>query len=72
MKALLEIDSGAKVALGAAMACIGGLLLMLSPVVGWYPIPGLWEFPLGFSTGLFAGVGTILALGGLTDSRRDR
>jgi hypothetical protein len=71
MKALLEVGSGAKVALGAALASVGGVLLVLSPAIGWYPIPGPWEFPLGFSTGLFAGLGTLLALVGLVDSRRN-
>lgn len=72
MKALLQIGSGAKLALGAALASVGGLLLVLSPVVGWYPLPGPWEFPVGFSTGLFAGLGAVLAIVGLVDSRRKR
>jgi hypothetical protein len=72
MTALLNIGSGAKVALGSALASIGGLLLVLSPMVGWYPIPAPWEFSLGFATGLFAQLGAFLMLGGLVDSRRER
>lgn len=72
MKALHQLGSGAKVALGAALASLGGLLLVLSPVVGWHTLPGPWAFPLGFSTGLLAGFGMLLAIGGLTDGEHTR
>ncbi len=72
MKARLNIGSRVKLALGSTLASLGGLLMVLSPLVGWYSVPRPWEFPLGFSTGLFAGLGATLAISGLVDYRRGR
>jgi len=59
-------------ALGSALASIGGLLIILSPLLGFYSIPHPWASLLGFVTGLLAGVGTALAIGGLIERRRER
>jgi hypothetical protein len=68
----LSISSHAKIALGSALAAVGGLLMVLSPMVGWYSFPGPWDFLLGFATGLFAGTGSALAIKGLVERRRER
>lgn len=67
-----SFSSHAKMALGSALASIGGLLIILSPLLGFYSIPHPWASLLGFVTGLLAGVGTALAIGGLIERRRER
>jgi putative Mn2+ efflux pump MntP len=68
----LNISSHAKIAVGSALAAVGGLLMVLSPIVGWYSFPRPWDFLLGFTTGLLAGVGAAMAIGGLVERRRER
>jgi hypothetical protein len=67
----LSISSHAKIALGSALATVSGLLMVLSPIVGWYSFPSPWNFVLGFATGLFAGTGSALAIKGLVERRRE-
>jgi hypothetical protein len=72
MNTHLSISSRTKIGVGSALAAIGGVLIVLSPMVGWYSLPRPWEFLLGFVTGLLAGLGTTLAIGGLIERRRER
>jgi hypothetical protein len=68
----LTIGSHAKMALGAALTTVSGLLMVLSLIVGWYSFPSPWNFVLGFAAGLFAGTGSALAIKGLVERRRER
>jgi len=72
MNPRLSTSSHAKIALGAALATVGGLLMVLSPMVGWYSFPGPWDFLLGFTTGLLAGMGSAIGIAGLIERRRER
>jgi hypothetical protein len=62
--------SQTKLGLGSALAIIGALLIVLAPLMGWTSLPWPWDFALGFTTGLLAGMGTALAIGGLIERRR--
>lgn len=55
----------AKLALGAALAAIGGTSILLSLTLGWTELPGPWSFILGFCGGLSGGAGVALAVCGL-------
>jgi len=46
--------------------------MILSPLVGLYSFPHPWDSLLGFVTGLLAGLGSALAIGGLIEHRRER
>ncbi len=68
----MSISSQAKMALGSALASVGALLIILSPLAGFYSFPHPWDSLLGFVSGLLAGLGTALAIGGLFERRRER
>ena len=61
-----------KLAVGAALATIGGLGIVLSLVLGWTSLPRPWSFIVGFGFGLSAGLGSALAIAGLCMSRHER
>jgi hypothetical protein len=68
----MRTSSQAKTALGSALAAIGGLIIVLSSILGWHSIPRPWGFLLGFAAGLLTGIGIALAIGGLVEHRRER
>ena len=68
----MSISWHTKMAMGSALAFIGGLLIFLSPLVGLYSFPRPWDCLLGFVTGLLAGLGAALAIGGLIERRREQ
>ena len=68
----MNMSSQTKIALGGALAAIGGLIMVLSPLLGWYSNPRPWVFPLGFAAGLVAGIGTVFGVDGLVERRRER
>ena len=72
MRSYLSISSHAKMAFGSALVTLGGLLMLLPPIVGRYSFPSPWDFLLGFTTGLLAGMGSALTVGGLIERRRER
>jgi hypothetical protein len=67
----LTISSHTKIAVGSALAATGGVLMVLAPLVGWYSLPGPWDFLLGFVTGLLAGLGATLAIAGLVERKHE-
>jgi hypothetical protein len=69
---IMSMSSQAKTALGSALAAIGGLVTVLSPILGWHSISRPWGFLLGFAAGLLTGIGVALAIGGLVERRRER
>jgi len=60
----------AKTGLGALLAVIGALVLVLSHLLGWTTHPYVWVPWLEFCAGVVAGVGTALGVGGLLERRR--
>jgi len=69
MSTPLTISSHTKMAVGSVLAATGGLLLVLAPLLGWYSLPGPWDFLLGFVTGLLAGLGATLVIAGLVERK---
>ena len=67
----LTFRSHTKMAVGSALAAIGGVLMVLVPLAGWCSLPGPWDFVLGFMTGLLAGLGATLAIAGLIERRHE-
>lgn len=63
-----------RLALGSALAAIGGASIMLSLLLGWNELARPWSFIIGFAGGLTGGGGVALAVSGLLrcapDSRR--
>jgi len=58
-----------KLGVGSALAAIGGLGIVLIPVLGWSPVGSPWDFILGFLFGVSAGAGAALAIAGLLERR---
>jgi hypothetical protein len=66
----MNIGTQAKIALGSALAGVGGLGIVLSVLLGWSAAPRPWGFLLGFVVGLLAGLGVALTVSGLVERRR--
>ena len=58
-----------KLGVGSALAAVGGLGIVLGPVLGWSQVGSPWAFILGFLFGVSAGVGVALAIAGLLERR---
>jgi len=59
-----------KTGLGALLAVIGALVVVLSHLLGWTTHPYAWVPWLEFAAGVMAGVGAALTVGGLLERRR--
>ncbi len=68
----MNMTSQKKIALGGALAAIGALVMVLSPLLGWYSNPRPWVPALAFAAGLAAGLGTAFGIAGLIERRRER
>ena len=55
--------------LGAVLAIVGALGIVLPLVAGW-SAPGLWGSLLAFVAGVLAGIGATLVVAGLLERRR--
>jgi hypothetical protein len=60
-----------KLGLGAVLAVVGGLGVVLGATVGATELPTPWSFVVGFVVGIVAGLGVALALVGLVERRRE-
>ncbi|MFC2095030.1 hypothetical protein ACFLSW_01130 [Candidatus Bipolaricaulota bacterium] len=60
-----------RLAVGAALAVIGGLGIVLSTLLGWTSLSRPWSFLIGFGFGLAAGLGSALSIFSLVMRRRD-
>jgi hypothetical protein len=59
-----------KLALGSALAVLGGAAVLLSPMLGWSDLARPWSFLVGFASGLSGGLGVALAVCGLVQYAR--
>lgn len=66
------MDYQKKLATGAVLSTIGGVGIILNPILNWGQLSSPWSFLLGFVFGVMAGVGVALALSGLVDQRSAR
>lgn len=69
-KTLKGMSAQAKMGLGAALAALGALAIVLSLFLGWSEAAGPWDFLLGFVTGVVTGLGATLAVAGLIEHGR--
>jgi hypothetical protein len=72
LEQMIKMSTQTKMGLGAALATLAALAVVLALLLGWSAAPRPWGFLLGFITGLLAGLGGTLALSGLIDRRRGR
>ena len=68
----MGLSGQTKSGLGAALATMGALVIVLSLLLGWYSNPSPWVPLLGFVAGIAAGVGVTLAISGLLERRHGR
>lgn len=64
------MDYQRKLATGSMLSTIGGVGIILNPILGWGQLSSPWSFLLGFVFGAMAGVGAVFVLSGLVDRRR--
>lgn len=69
---LAGLASVHKLALGSALAAVGGTVIVLSLLLGWNQLPRPWSFLVGFTGGLSGGAGTAIAVCGLFQCFRRR
>lgn len=62
----------AKTGVGAMLAAIGALVVVLSHLLGWVTHPAAWLPWLEFGAGVVAGVGAAWCVGGLLRRRQQR
>ncbi|MBU7014608.1 MAG: hypothetical protein HXS52_01300 [Theionarchaea archaeon] len=61
-----------KMSIGAVMASIGSLVLVLSLLVGPMDLGRPLDFLMGFGVGLCTGLGLVLSINGLIERRREK
>lgn len=59
-----------KLGIGACLACLGVLGIVLGSTLGLTELGRPWSFLLGFTFGVMAGAGTTLTIAGLAGLRR--
>jgi hypothetical protein len=69
---LANMNPVKKLALGAALAALGGAGIQLSLLLGWTSLPRPWSFVAGLAVGIMAGLGVVLAVVGLFECGRRR
>lgn len=69
-RTLTNMSGQTKLALGAALATLGALGIVLSLLLDWPEAAGSWAFLLGFVTGVVTGLGATLSVAGLIERRR--
>jgi hypothetical protein len=63
------LNAKQKLGLGAMLATVGGLGIVLMPALGLSQVGSPWDFILGFLFGVSAGAGTALVVSGLIEHR---
>ena len=59
-----------KTGVGAVLGVLGGILVVLGPMLGLTELGRPWSFLVGFVVGVATGLGAVLAVSGLLDRRR--
>ncbi len=59
-----------KMGLGAALATVGTLGIVLSFLLGWTEAVRPWGYIVGFIVGVITGLGATLSIAGLLERRR--
>ncbi|MGC1122131.1 MAG: hypothetical protein WBA22_13660 [Candidatus Methanofastidiosia archaeon] len=59
-----------KMYIGAVLASIGGLGILLSFLLGAMDLGRPFDFLIGFAVGVSTGLGTVLSINGLLERRR--
>jgi hypothetical protein len=62
---LARLTPRQRLALGSALAAVGGAIIVLSLLLGWNELPRPWSFLVGLAAGLTGGIGVPLAVCGL-------
>ena len=65
------MDARTKLGVGAVLAILGGLGLVIIPLSGVAELEGIGGFLLGMIVGMACGAGAALALAGLFEAQRD-
>jgi len=66
------MDARNKMGLGAVLAILGGLGMVIVPGLGLAsPDHSVFDFIIGFVIGITCGIGVALALAGMVEMRRD-
>jgi F0F1-type ATP synthase assembly protein I len=65
-------DAQRRMAIGAALASIAALGIVLSAMFGWSGASQPWGFLLGLVLGIVVGLGATLTVSGLIEYRRER
>ena len=65
----MNIPTQTKLSLGAVLATLAALGIVLSLLLGWSDAPRPWGFLLGFANGLFTGLGATFVVAGLIERR---
>lgn len=60
-----------KLGIGALMATLGGLMMILGPAIGLTDLGRPWTFLAGFLVGVIAGTGAALSIVGLIGVREE-
>ncbi len=68
---LAEMPWKTKLGLGSLLSGVGGLGIVLGPVLGAPTLPRPWGFLAGFLVGILSGLGVSLALAGLIERRSE-
>ena len=61
-----------KTGLGAPLAVLGGIGIIVGPYLGATALGRPWSFLVGFALGVVTGIGTALCVAGLLEIRRSR
>ena len=67
---LKSTSTQARIGLGSVLSSLGTLVMVFSLLLGWTAAPSPWDFVLGLTTGVLAGVGVVLVVHGLIQRRR--
>jgi hypothetical protein len=64
------MNAAKKLTIGSILAILGGIGIMLGPLLGFTGLAKPWSFILGFIFGVMTGIGVAIALFGLYEIKR--
>jgi len=66
------MKSTKKLSLGSIFAILGAAGIIFGALLGFTELAGPWSFILGFIFGVLAGIGVVLAISGLLETRKEK